>query len=94
MVLSLLFINACSRYPQVSSEESLKLIQRFHTACNTKNQDRLERCREELKTLVAEQKLSTKEEASFQKIISLAESNDWESAAAASLKFAKDQVHE
>ncbi|MCC6511329.1 MAG: hypothetical protein IT423_19665 [Pirellulaceae bacterium] len=87
-----LLIAGCREHPQVTSRHSLDLIKQVYTACNTRNPERLTRCRQKYDQLVAQGELSDAEQASFQRILQSADSGDWPAAQSASLQFARDQV--
>lgn len=82
----------CREHPRVTSRASLDLIKQVYTACNTQNIERLTKCKEEIAALVASGELSPAERESFEQIIALADSGDWQAASAKSLQFARDQV--
>ncbi len=88
----LLLMAGCRERPQVTSRHSLDLIKQVYTACNTRNPERLARCRQKYDQLVAQGELSDAEQASFQRILQSADSGDWPAAQSASLQFARDQV--
>lgn len=82
----------CREHPRVTSHASLDLIKQVYTACNTQNPERLAKCKEAVATLLDNGELSAAERESFERIIALADSGDWQAAAAKSLQFARDQV--
>ena len=85
-------LSGCREHPAVTSRESLDLIKQVYTACNTRNSQRLEKCRQAYAELVEKGMLSEAERASFTRILDTAASGDWETAQASSLQFARDQV--
>lgn len=90
--LLLVGLLGCREHPRVTSRASLDLIKQVYTACNTQNNERLTKCKEEIAELVESGELSAAERESFERIIALADSGDWQAAAAKSLQFARDQV--
>ncbi len=82
----------CREHPQVTSRESLDLIKQVYTACNTRNPDRLSKCKVKLGELSEQGLLTDRERTSFETILKSAEAGDWNTAQASSLQFARDQV--
>lgn len=91
-LLAISCVAGCREHPQVTSRESLEFIKQVYTACNTRNQERLNACKNKLDNMVAEGQLSEAEQNSFRRILGSAESGDWETAQRSSLQFARDQV--
>ena len=90
----LLAISGCREHPRVTSRESLDLIKQVYTACNTRNPERLDKCKVALEELISSGELSEAEQASFEKILELADAGEWQAAQSESLQFARDQVRE
>lgn len=82
----------CREFPPVTSRESLKLMQLLNSACNTKDPHRLAMAERQLAELVAKSKVTEKEKAAYDKIISMANAGHWKEAEAAAFKMAVDQV--
>lgn len=91
-VIPIVTISGCRDYPRVATAEAQVLIQKFYTACNTKNDDRLNDCKKTFETLKAANRLTPGEIEGFEKIISLATDDQWSSAANEAMRFAEDQV--
>ncbi len=89
--LALFWMMGCREHPRVTSRESLDLIKQVYTACNTRNQERLAASRQKLDQLATAGQLSQPSKISFRRILSTAESGDWESAQRSSLQFARDR---
>ncbi|MDX1924867.1 MAG: hypothetical protein SFV81_00030 [Pirellulaceae bacterium] len=92
MMLFMMVVFGCSRYPKATSRESMDFIKQVYTACNTKNEGRLAACKEHLAELESEQKITAPELQSFKQILELASKGDWETAQSMALKMAQDQV--
>ena len=92
-LLSLL-ASGCREHPRVTSRESLDLIKQVYTACNTRNPERLSKCKVAVDELNSRGDLSPAELQSFKEILQRAEAGEWEAAQAESLQFARDQVRE
>ena len=92
--LMLLAISGCREHPRVTSRESLDLIKQVYTACNTRNPERLNKCKVALDELVSNGEISEAEQQSFEKILKLAEAGEWQAAQSESLQFARDQVRD
>jgi hypothetical protein len=82
----------CRQYPPVSSPESLTLMRRLYTACNTRDPQRLAGVEQRLAELEQDGKVTPEEKAGFERIIGMARAGDWEDAEKAAFKFAQDQV--
>lgn len=91
-VFYFLSLTGCGSQPQVSSAESMSLIKKFYTAANSKNDSRLKDCEADFAKLKQAAKLSEKEIESFDKILGLAKSGQWEQAQELALSFAEAQV--
>lgn len=87
-----IMLAGCRDHPRVTSRESLDLIKQVYTACNTRNTERLSKCKQAISELSENGQLSEAEKSSFQSIVDLAEAGDWQTAQAESLQFARDQV--
>ena len=92
IMLLMVVVFGCSRYPKATSRESMDFIKQVYTACNTKKLERLAACKERLAELESEQKISTPEIQAFKQILELASQGDWETAQSMALKLAQDQV--
>jgi hypothetical protein len=92
LLVSALALLGCNPIPEVTSQESQRLIQRFYTACNTRSSERLEAAIQSYKQLMAQSKLRQAESENFDEIIRLAREDRWEQASEASLRFAEGQV--
>lgn len=92
-LLALLTCSGCREHPRVTSRESLDLIKQVYTACNTRNVQRLDKCKADIAELSQSGQLTVAEKNSFERIMQLAEAGDWEKAQLKSLQFARDQVH-
>lgn len=90
----LLVVAGCTRYPEVTSPESLHLLAAARTACSSQNLDRVARVRERLDELQRGGKLSSTEQASFVRILELAEKGDWEAAEMACFRYQKAQLRQ
>ena len=88
------FISACGcrSYPEVTSAESQNFIKQVYTACNTMNAERVAKCVERLNELTTQKLISENEAATFDRILKLAQSQDWQAAQEQSLAFAQRQV--
>lgn len=91
-VALVLLLSGCGSHPEASSEDSMTLIKQFYTATNSRNADRLKVAKERLEELVREGKINEREKRSFNRIVELASSGDWETAQNESLDFARAQV--
>lgn len=85
-------LSGCESHPEVSSPESLQLIKQVYTAANTKNSARLKAARDRLNELIASNKLTAQERDSFEQIMTLANSGEWDEAQNLSLAFARAQI--
>jgi hypothetical protein len=85
-------VSGCSKYPKVTSHDSLDFIKQVYTASNTKNVVRLAACKERLAVLESEGKISDEEFESFKQVLEFASNGDWERAQSMALQFAQDQV--
>lgn len=92
IVMVLLFAGGCRSYPEVTTAESQTFIKQVYTACNTQSIERIDKCSERLRELTRDQKVTEVEAAAFERIISLARSNDWSAAQDQALTFARRQV--
>jgi hypothetical protein len=91
-VLVILLLVGCNTQPRATTAESMELIKKVYTACNTKNTERLEKAEAELKTLVDQQLISEDERVEFESIITQAREGQWEKAQNRALSFAEAQV--
>lgn len=82
----------CRQYPPVTSRESLQLLRLLNSACNTRDSERLTRAEQQLSQLDQQGKMTPREKAGFEKIVTLARAGNWEEAEAAAFKMAQDQV--
>ena len=85
-------LGGCRSYPEVTSAESQNFIKQVYTACNTKSIDRVSKCVERLNELTSQNLISKSEAAAFNRILELAQANDWQSAQEQALEFAQRQV--
>jgi len=92
VALLVVYWPGCRSYPPVSSPESLQLMRRLYSACNTRNSQWLAETETRLAGLVAGGKVTPGERQAFEKIIAQAKAGDWAAAEAAAFKFAQDQV--
>jgi hypothetical protein len=93
IVVATAALPSCNRSPAVSSPESQRLIQRFYTACNTRNSERLEAAIQTYEQLIAQSKVGQAESEIFDRIINLARNDQWEQATETGLRFAEGQVN-
>ncbi len=91
-LIALVLIGGCRSYPEVTTAESQEFIKQVYTACNTRSIERIDKCSERLRELTSDQKVSEVEAAAFERIISLARTNDWAAAQEQALTFAQRQV--
>lgn len=82
----------CSRYPPVSSPESLHLVRALYTACNTQDPARLAKFEKALAQAVAAGKVTPAELQVFQAIVAEAKQGNWKEAEQSAYRFAQDQV--
>lgn len=92
VALAVVYWPGCRTYPPVSSRESLQLMRRLYTACNTRDAGRLAAVEAGLAKLRAAGKVNAAEQTAFDAIIAQAKAGDWAKAEAAAFKFAEDQV--
>lgn len=64
----------------------------LYTACNTRDAKRLGDVETGVEKLMREEKMSPIEKASFDRIVAVAKSGEWDDAQKAAFKFAQDQV--
>jgi hypothetical protein len=91
-VLLVCLLTGCTRYPEVTSPESLLLLSAARTACSSQNPERLERVRQRVEELREESKLSPVEYEAFGRILEMAERGDWEAAEKACFHYQKAQL--
>ncbi|VTR98137.1 hypothetical protein [Tuwongella immobilis] len=82
----------CREYPPVSHPDGIRLIQQLYSACNSRDATRLARAEATLTQAIAKGHVTVTERKSFEAILQQAKAGQWDAAAAASLKFAQDQV--
>jgi hypothetical protein len=85
-------LSGCRQHPTVSSREGLSLLRLLNTACNTRDEAKLNDAERTMNELERRGKLTTAEKASFARIISAARSGDWATAEADAFRMASDQV--
>lgn len=90
--LAVVWWPGCREYPPVSSPESLTLVRRLYTACNTKDEARLAGVETRLAELSAEGKVTAEEKRKFEAIIAKARGGKWTDAEKMARKFAQDQL--
>lgn len=82
----------CRRYPPVSSDESLAAMKLLYSACNMKSITSVQEVERRLDKLQSAGRISPDELSSFQSIIALAKSGQWQKAEDEAFRFARDQV--
>lgn len=92
LLLMIIFAAGCSRSPKVTSPVGLELIKALYTACSSKNMERLAKVTSALETAKEKGEVSEAEFVEFSRIIELAKSGQWTTAADASWAFAKAQT--
>lgn len=92
IVALLLWWRSSPAYPEVSSPESLQLMRALYTACSSQNSTRLSEVERKVSEAEKGHLLVDAERNAFTSIIALARQGDWQSAAARSYRFAKDQI--
>ena len=85
-------LSGCRQHPPVSSREGLSLLRLLNTACNTRDEAKLNDAERTMNELERQGKLTAAEKASFARIISAARSGDWATAESDAFRMASDQV--
>lgn len=79
-------------FPAISHPEADRLLRQLYTACSARDAERLSVARERFNSLKNNKAITDAEQAAFEKIFKLAESQTWDVAARHCLNFAKDQI--
>ena len=87
-----LMLTGCTRYPTVSSPESLHLVAALRTACSSQRADRLTKVERAVDNAAQRGRLTEPEQTSFRQIIGQARQGDWQGAERACLAFQQAQV--
>lgn len=92
IALVVLWRPGCKYYPPITSPEGMNLVKLLYAACNARDLERLTMAEEKFNQLNQQEKLTSREKAAFESIISLAREKKWEQAEKASFRFAEDQL--
>lgn len=92
VVTTLAILAGCTKYPEVSTQESQTLIKGLYTACSSQSPERLAKVEAAWQKLDAAGKLTAAEKETFGRIIEKAKAGQWKAAEDESWAFAKAQV--
>jgi hypothetical protein len=91
-LLCVLWWPGCRQYPELSNRDAIILHQALYSVCSSRDPSRIAPFEQKLAGAEGDGTLNPEQAAAFRNVLALAKSGDWDTAKAASYRFAEDQV--